>query len=145
MTLFCCALAGIKDLFSILSSCSVLVAAYTFYLNNRLKRAEWLKTLFEKFYEGPNYKDVRRWIDFDRLEEELLVDIDGVKEEKFSDFLNFFEFIAVLEKEKQLGYEEIKSLFAYYFRLIDQNEFCKNYIYKNRYKNLYKFLRKYDF
>lgn len=138
-------LSNIKDVASIFSSIGVIFAVFTFYKNNQLKKAEWLKSLFEKFYESNNYKEVRRWIDFNAIEEELGNDIDGQKEEKFADFLNFFEFIAVLEKINQLDVKKIRYLFAYYLKLIDENNFCRKYIKENGYKNLNKFLEKYDF
>lgn len=138
-------LSNIKDVASIFSSIGVIFAVFTFYKNNQLKKAEWLKSLFEKFYESNNYKEVRRWIDFNVIEEELGNDTDGQKEEKFADFLNFFEFIAVLEKINQLDVKKIRYLFAYYLKLIDENNFCRKYIKENGYKNLNKFLEKYDF
>jgi hypothetical protein len=131
--------------FWLVSSVGITVAALTYFFNLRLKQAEWLKSLFEKFYESVNYKEVRRWIDFNRIEEELNDDEDGTKEEKFADFLNFFEFIAILEKLKQLNISKIRDLFSYYLKLIDNNSYCRNYIKEHGYKNLAKFLEKYDF
>ena len=74
----------------------------TFKANQTIRKAEWLKSLYEKFYENSVYKDVRRWLDFEKLENELKDDPENIKEEKVTDFLNFFEFIASLEKMKQL-------------------------------------------
>jgi hypothetical protein len=137
--------------FQWVQACFYLVAAIgiwlswkTFNSNQRLRRAEWLRSLFEKFYESPNYKEVRRWLDFeDLLQKELGNDIlqfrndaDHLKEEKLSDYLNFFEFIAALEKSKQLSLNEIKLLFAYYLDRIKQTPICLDYIQRFNYRNL---------
>jgi acyl carrier protein len=116
----------------------------TFSANQRIRRAEWLRSLFEKFYESQNYKEVRRWLDFeDLLQKELGNDIthirndeEHLKEEKLADYLNFFEFIAALEKLKQLSLTEIKLLFAYYLEKIKQTAVCVDYIQAGNYRNL---------
>ena len=116
----------------------------TFNANQRIRRAEWLRSLFEKFYESQNYKEVRRWVDFeDLLQKELGNDIthirnddEHLKEEKLADYLNFFEFIAALEILKQISLNEIKLLFAYYLDRIKQTAFCLDYIQAGNYRNL---------
>ena len=108
----------------------------TFKSNQRVRRAEWLQSLFERFYEKDTYKDARRWIDFKMLEKELADDPEHRKEEKLADFLNFFEFIATLEKMKQLSLVEIKLLFAYYLGTIKESAFCMEYVRQSGYKNL---------
>ena len=114
----------------------------TFEANRKIKRAEWLKSLYEKFYENEHYKTVRRWIDFDGLDSELRDDSSHVKEEKLSDFLNFFEFIATLEKMNQLKVQEIQDLFSYYLTRIRSSELCMNYVQTYEFKNLEKLLYK---
>lgn len=116
----------------------------TFKANQRIRRAEWLRSLFEKFYESEKYKDVRRWLDFDDLRQKELGndishfqnDAEHLKEEKLADYLNFFEFIAALEKLKQLSLNEIKLLFAYYLDRIKQTSICTEYIRAGNYRNL---------
>jgi len=116
----------------------------TFKANQRIRRAEWLRSLFEKFYEADKYKDVRRWLDFEDLRQRELGndishiqnDSEHLKEEKLADYLNFFEFIAALEKLKQLSLKEIKLLFAYYLDRIKQTSICVEYIRAGNYRNL---------
>ncbi|HYJ37703.1 MAG TPA: hypothetical protein VEV87_03770 [Chitinophagaceae bacterium] len=108
----------------------------TFKANQRVRRAEWLQSLFERFYEKDTYKDARRWIDFKLLEKELANDPDHKKEEKLADYLNFFEFIAMLDKMKQLSLSEIKLLFLYYLDQIKQSAFCMQYVKESGYRNL---------
>ena len=122
----------------------------TFKANQRIKRAEWLQSLFEKFYEGSHYKQVRRWLDFEDLlikelgndAEHIINDGDHIKEEMLADYLNFFEFIASLEKLKQLSLKEIKLLFAYYLNRIKDIKLCTDYIEKGSYKNLSNLLKR---
>ena len=54
---------------------AVLVAVINYRSQTRLKQAEWLKSLFEKFYESPIYKEVRVWLDYGTLHEHLTVKI----------------------------------------------------------------------
>lgn len=69
----------------------VYIAAINYRNQRIIKKGEWLKSLFEKFYEDNTYKEVRRWLDNGELEskvnagEKLVSDED----EKFTDFLNF--------------------------------------------------------
>ena len=80
----------------------VVISVSTYRRSQRIRKAEWLKSLFEMFYIANTFKDVRLWIDFDQLPQKLGNDQDHAVEEKFSDFLNFFEFIATLRLEQQL-------------------------------------------
>ena len=125
------------------SGLGIIFAASTYFFNQKIKRAEWLKSLFEKFYENEHlYKDVRKWLDFGLLEKELAADNDHDKEEKLADFLNFFEFIAVLENGKQIQLSEIEKLFSYYLKLIKRTPICQKYIASYEFKNLPKLLDK---
>src|SRR5947208_14450538 len=100
----------IQTSFYFFAAIGIWLSWKTFKANQRIRRAEWLRSLFEKFYESGNYKEVRRWLDFeDLLQKELGSDIahirndeEHLKEEKLADYLNFFEFIAALEKLKQI-------------------------------------------
>jgi hypothetical protein len=124
----------------LLSGIGIILAGSTYYYNRKLKRAEWLKSLFEKFYQNSDYKDVRKWIDFDKddklLQIALSEDKGHVNEEKLADFLNFFEFIATLESEHQITLSEIRKLFAYYIKLIKTTPKCTEYIVEFEFKNL---------
>jgi hypothetical protein len=51
-------------------------------------------------------------------------------------FFNFFEFIAVLWKLKQLQIKEIKYMFEYYIKMLDNNPHTKRYIEENGFENL---------
>ncbi len=102
-------------------------AAFVYRRNSALERAKWASTLYEKFYEATTLKQMR-----DRLD--CLNDVDSVneivirEEPAFTDYLNFFEFIAFLKKSKQLKDSEIEVLFGYYLDCLNRHDRVKQYI-----------------
>lgn len=110
---------------------AVIVAVVNYRAQTQLKQAEWLKSLFEKFFEDPNYKEVRMWLDYGYLHDRLTVEdqrFREINEEKFTDFLNFFEFIAVLHARKHLTKEQVFDVFDYYLRKIKEDMVCQKWI-----------------
>jgi len=110
---------------------AVLVAVVNYRAQTRLKQAEWLKSLFEKFFENSNYKEVRMWLEYGQLHGRLTVEdqqLREINEEKFTDFLNFFEFIAVLHARKHLTAEQVYDVFDYYLKKIKSDEDCQLWI-----------------
>ena len=110
---------------------AVLVAVVNYRHQTKLKQAEWLKSLFEKFFEGPAYKEVRVWLDYSMLHERLTVSDAALRmanEEKFTDFLNFFEFIGVLYSRKHLSLEQVYAVFDYYLKKIAADADCREWI-----------------
>jgi hypothetical protein len=110
---------------------AVVVAVVNYRAQTRLKQAEWLKSLFEKFFENSNYKEVRKWLEYGQLHSRLTVEdqqLREINEEKFTDFLNFFEFIAVLYARKHLTGEQVSDVFDYYLKKIKSDEDCQLWI-----------------
>jgi hypothetical protein len=76
-------------------------ATFVYRRNSALERAKWASSLYEKFYEEATFKQMRDTLDCSR-------DLDSVneivirEEPAFTDYLNFFEFIAFLNMSKQL-------------------------------------------
>lgn len=91
--------------------------------------------LFEKFYETNNYKDVRKWLDNGEIEKKINLNKISISddEEKFTDFLNFFEFIADLQEEKQVSLKDVTNLFDYYLREIKSSSVCTAWIKNEKY------------
>jgi len=114
----------------------VLIAAVNYRSQTRIKRAEWIKSLFEKFFETPIYKEVRGWLDYDELAGKLLGTDQRINEEKFTDFLNFFEFIGVLYDREQIGKDEVFELFDYYLKKIKDDPNCQVWIEKYGFEKL---------
>ncbi|HEY4208162.1 MAG TPA: hypothetical protein VGM31_15160 [Puia sp.] len=110
---------------------AVIVAVVNYRAQTRLKQAEWLKSLFEKFFENSNYKEVRQWLEYGRLHQRLTVEDQASREaneEKFTDFLNFFEFIAVLYVRRHLTVDQVNDVFDYYLKKIKSDPDCLNWI-----------------
>ncbi len=108
-------------------------AFYTYLRNSRLRRAEWLLSVYEKFYEQDHYKRIRHVIDFQTSELDKLgqgLEAGGGNElvELFVDYLNFFEFIASLWRLRQLSLDEIRMMFEYYLMRLTDFEFIMRFI-----------------
>lgn len=107
----------------------------------KVRRAEWLSRLYESFYVKPELKEIRAALDYpgpklDRLHHCILEDPDNSAElEPLVDYLNFFEFIAVLERMKQLSVREIRLMFGYYLGELAKDSvvlgFCRDGGFKN--------------
>jgi len=106
---------------------AAMFAAFVYRRNSALERAKWASNLYEKFYEATTLKQMR-----DRLD--CLNDMDSVneivirEESIFTDYLNFFEFIAFLKSSKQLKDSEIDALFGYYLDCLNRHDRVKQYI-----------------
>ena len=55
---------------------------------------------------------------------------------EFTDYLNFFEFVAVLGKSGQLKENEIEDLFRYYLDCLEKNRKVREYIAGRGYEHL---------
>jgi hypothetical protein len=120
---------------------TAIFAYFTFRRNARLERARWALSLYEKFYERKELKDIRETLDCESDVEQV---IELILEEKadFTDYLNFFEFIAFLKHNKQLRDEEVEDLFGYYLRCLKRHERIRKYIRDQDYQKLDQLLEK---
>lgn len=117
------ALAGVVGIFGV-------PAAYVTYRRSvRTKRADWLVSLHEKFFETGRYARVRRLLDY-RLAPDYSDFAQAVREQRdhpladeFYRYLNFFELLASLRKLGQISDEEIIGLFEYDLRMIAGHQF----------------------
>ena len=130
---------SVAKLMAGLAGLGFFIAAFSYRQQVRIRQAEWLKSLFEKFFENTTYKEVRSWLDYGVLHERLTV-ADAVQrqqnEEKFTDFLNFFEFIGVLHFRGHLPIEQVWDVFDYYLDRINADEDCREWIHKYGFEKL---------
>jgi hypothetical protein len=123
-----------------------------------LEQMRWLQQLYDSFYNSERYKEVRQVIDFDELGQTLELlrrgDADPhqlslperAKLDQFTDYLNFFEWLAYLEEEKQLTFPQLDTMFGYYLaRLaqVDRNHQLRQYIRDKGYEQLHRLLDRY--
>ena len=134
-------LTALANIFTIIGGLAVLFALFQYRANSRLERARWLASLYEKFYEKDNLKKVREILDIRAPDSS---EVDGLVREEppdFTDYLNFFEFVAILGKSRQLKSGEIEDLFRYYLDCLEKNKQVRDYIAMKGYEHLDKLLR----
>jgi len=115
---------------------AALWGIYVYFLNSRLRRAQWLASLYEKFYERPDLKGVRETLDCEGAESPNVRQLIQDEPSQFTDYLNFFEFVAVLQKSGQLTNEEIEDLFRYYLDCLERLRAIREYIAAKGYEQL---------
>ncbi|MGL5891800.1 MAG: DUF4760 domain-containing protein, partial [Bacteroidia bacterium] len=136
----------IKTISGFLVAFSALFAASTYYRNGRLERAKWLNTLHEKFFIENKFSEIRRLLDYKEpsdLYSSLAASFPNRNdknnidlEEKLVDYLNFFEFIATLNKQGQLSQSEINSTFGYYISKLNSHKWLIESLKTHEFKNL---------
>jgi hypothetical protein len=58
-------------------------AIHTWRRGQRIRRAEWLSKLYEKFYENPEFRKTRRLLDYEGAHrQQLLADLKAEKDSK---------------------------------------------------------------
>ena len=121
------------------------IGAWTFHRNVKIKRAEWLHLLYQKFYENERLKAVRSDLiyfpekfEVMNLPNEVIAKYPEKLQfaEATDDFLNFFEFIGSLHKVGQVKTEEVVMLFKYYLDKIATNKHLSVYLEDEDYENL---------
>jgi len=60
---------------------------------------------------------------------------------EFTDYLKFFELVAVLQKSGQLTTEQIEDLFGYYLNCLERSAAVRKYISAEGYEQLDRLLR----
>lgn len=128
-------LTDAKDVATIIGVVLTLAALFwgviVYRKNSVVERAKWLERLYQKFFEDEQLKDVRNTIDCDAGDEVANAKIREFvtnQSAEFTDYLNFFEFVAILEKNKQLKQDEVEDLFGYYLRCLYDNPEIKAYV-----------------
>jgi len=131
----------LKTIAAMIVAGTALWGIYVYFTNSRLRRAEWLASLYEKFYERPELKVVREVLDCEGGQSAAIDKLVSEETAEFSDYLNFFEFVAVLRKSGQLTQEEIEDLFHYYLDCIENCRAVRAYIAKKGYEQLDRLLQ----
>jgi hypothetical protein len=113
------------------SSIAGITAAFwalrVYHNNSRRERARWAEDLYSRFYEKEGLKQVRDMLDCDAGDAKVS---RLVKEESsaWTDYLNFFEFVAYLESSKQLSRQDVEALFSYYLNCLKKHPEVAAYI-----------------
>lgn len=121
---------------SIATAAAIIWAVIVYRKSSALERAKWQAQLYEKFYEKPDLKPIRQVMDSD---DKISLEITRlIRDEppEFTDYLNFFEFVAFLKKSKQLKMDEINDLFGYYLDCLHRRDDIREYVEKRGYELL---------
>ena len=117
-----------------ISYLAALIAAWLALLayrkNIRLERARWLAQLYEKYYEQSSLKKVRDVLDRESSDSDVVKSIVQKESAEFTDYLNFFEYMAYLVKQKQLESSDVMALFRFYLNDLKKHGIVSEYVRK---------------
>lgn len=106
------------------------IAALIIYWNNsRLERAKWAVNLYERFFEKDGLKEIRDLLDCD-ADSKAVQDMVSAEGAAFTDYLNFFEMVAILKESDQLKQHDVENLFGYYLKCLKKHKVVSGYIRK---------------
>src|SRR5579862_1162115 len=123
------------------------LALLTYRRSVKTRRAEWLQSLHERFFETDRYTEIRRVLDYKEQPayDELAVAVQSGIHHDLTDelwrYLNFFELLAGLKELRQISDKEIVRLFDYDLRLIKGQEFILKALEPEGFDGLDKLLR----
>lgn len=129
-----------QPIFQLLAAMSALIAALAYWRNSRLERARWLSNLYSKFYEALDLRMIRETLDGTAPNAPEVLKLVEEQDARFTDYLNFFEFMAYLKACGQLSQTDVAALFDYYLRVLSKHESVRKYILDDR--NGYGYLKK---
>jgi len=128
-------LSDLKDIATFMGALAALVGAVgalfaikNYGRNSRLERARWLESLYTKFYEEKELKKVRKHLDCETGASPEIDAMVNEESDEFTDYLNFFEFVAILGKSRQLEQDEIEDLFGYYLDRLEKSPKVREYV-----------------
>ncbi len=129
-----------QTIYYLMATAGAFVAVLTYYRNSVIERARWLSSLYSKFYEAPDLKRIRKCLDENAPNAPQVQDLVRDEDSDFTDYLNFFEFMAYLENRGQLGQRDVAALFDYYLRVLSKHKDVRQYVLEDR--NGYGYLKK---
>ena len=97
--------------------------------NARRERAKWADSLFDRFFVKADLKQVRDLIDC-QANDKTVQDLVAADEPRWTDYLNFFEFVQYLKVSKQLYEQDVQALFGYYLGCLRRHRAIVEYIEK---------------
>jgi len=114
--------------------------------NARRERARWVENLYSRFYENQAHKDLREKLDNEEVGSPEISKLVSQEKPEWTDYLNFFELVAYLQKSKQMKKNDVDALFRYPLRCLKKHPEVNAYIrdQRNDYQNLNEKLYEYD-
>jgi hypothetical protein len=109
---------------------AAFIGLWVYKKNSRFERARWASELYRSFYQEKDLKSVRDRLDCPAGSEDVNKLVNDESPE-FTDYLNFFEYIAFLRNAKQLHDSEVHDLFGYYLDCLRHHEPVLAYVRKS--------------
>ena len=105
------AVKGVQILSYIAGAAAAVSAVFVYRNNSRRERARWVESLYSRFFEKSELKQVRNTLDCESDDAGVmaLVSEEG---SAWTDYLNFFELVAYLQESKQVAREDVEALFS---------------------------------
>jgi len=104
-------------------------AVWVYQGNSRRERAKWAENLYSRFFEKKELKDVRDLLDCAR-DDPKVYELVAKEGSEWTDYLNFFEFVAYLQSSKQLSSRDVQALFGYYIECLRKHAAVLEYVQK---------------
>jgi hypothetical protein len=95
-----------------------LSAARTFRAKEQRNHAQWLAKLYKTFYEDKTLSDVRAILDNEADIAKINSLLFGQEAQHFNHYLNFLEYVGLLEEKKQITQDEIDSMFGFDLKVL---------------------------
>ena len=132
--------ATTEHVYQVCAAIAAIWAVLTYRRNSTIERARWVSSLYSKFYEQADLKGVREILDSELPTSAEIQKLVAEQEARFTDYLNFFEFMAYLNECDQLSEKDVRALFHYYLCAIWKHDAVRKYVLDDR--NGYDYLKK---
>jgi hypothetical protein len=132
--------ATTEHIYQACAAVAAIWAVKTYRRNSVIERARWLSSLYSKFYEQADLKGIREVLDSELPTSTEIQKLVEEQDARFTDYLNFFEFMAYLNECGQLSKKDVRALFHYYLGAIWKHEAVRKYVLDDR--NGYDYLKK---
>lgn len=129
-----------EHIYQICAASAAVVAVITYWRNSSLERARWMSSLYSKFYEQEDLKGIRETLDSELPTSREIQKLVEEQDAKFTDYLNFFEFMAYFNQCDQLSQADIRALFHCYLRAMWKHDAVRKYVLDD--ENGYDYLKK---
>lgn len=146
---FCCEnilqyLANIVTIIGfMLAIVGIILAWIEFRKNQLIKRAEFYTLLFDKLFKDNSYQRIRERLDAENYTEDYYKVLNkDLKDEKtkllseMTDYLNYLEYVMVMQKIKVIKHDDVINLLDYYLKSLSKNKIAIDYIKNYGFENL---------
>lgn len=120
-------LKGIQIISYIAGAAAAVSAVFVYRNNSRRERARWVESLYSRFFEKSELKQLRDALDCNANDEKVNV-LVAEEGSAWTDYLNFFELVAYLQESRQVAAEDVKALFEYYIGCLKRHRAAIDYI-----------------